>query len=166
VSRTVQSIGIAITVIYAAFVVWIYAAQPKSVAEIGTAAAVTANVYKVDEARFSEAMRNFKLGQFAIAADHFRGADPASQDPKTQFLIAYCHYALGAGTLADDDDQFKLALAAIDRCLELAPNRAFTIDQPDLRLDYRTADQLRQRIKQGLEITPDDFNPLGIGGGR
>lgn len=160
-TRTIQSIGIVVTSLYAAFVVWIYATQPRSVAELATAAAVQANVYEIDRARFEEGMRNFKLGQFAVAADHFRGADPASRDPKTQFLIAYSHYAIGKGRVADDDDQFKLALAAVDRCLAVAPNHAYTIDEPDLKLDYRSADLLRQRIKDGLEVTAGDFNPFG-----
>jgi tetratricopeptide (TPR) repeat protein len=159
-TRIVQSIGIAATLLYGAFVVWLYATQPKSIAELQTAAAVQANVYQVDPARFDEAMRAFRAGQYRIAVEHFERADPARRDPKTQFLIAYSHYALGRGQVYDDDEQFRAALEAVDRCLAAAPNNVYTIDEPGLTLDYTSADRLRQRLREGLEITPGDLNPF------
>jgi tetratricopeptide (TPR) repeat protein len=148
------------TILYGAFIVWIYVAQPRSIEELKTAAAVQADVYQVDRVRFDEAVRAFREGQYQIAIDHFLRADPATRDPKTQFLIAYSHYALGRGRLYDDDEQFKAALAAVDRCLEIAPNNTYTIDDPTLTLDYTSADRLRQRIREGLEVTPGDINPF------
>lgn len=159
-TRTVQSVGISVTLLYAAFVVWVYVTQPKSIEEMKNAAAVQANVYTVDAARFDLGMKAFREKQYRIAIDHFAAADPAARDPKTQFLIAYAHYALGRGTIYDDDTEFKAALTAVDRCLEVAENNSYTIDDPSLGLDYRSAEQLRQRIRDGLEITPGDFNPF------
>jgi hypothetical protein len=158
--RLIQSVGITLTVLYGALVVWIYVTQPRSIEELKTAAAVQADVYQIDRARFDEGLRAFREGQYLIAADHFRGADPAARDPKTQFLIAYSHYAAGRGRLYDDDEQFKAALAAVDRCLEVASNHAYTFDDPTLNLDYTSADRLRQRIREGLEVTPGDLNPF------
>jgi hypothetical protein len=164
--RIVQAVGIAVTLLYGAFVVWIYVTQPRSIAELQTAAAVQANVYTVDQPQFDEAVRAFRAGQYQIAIDHFERADTAHRDPKTQFLIAYAHYAVGHGTLYDDDARFKLGLEAIDRCLAVAPNNTFTIDEPGLSLEFTSADRLRQRLRAGLEVTPGDFNPFGKGGAQ
>jgi tetratricopeptide (TPR) repeat protein len=157
-TRAIQLGGIIATVLYAVFVVWLYVAQPRSIEELKTAAAVQTNVYTVDAVQFDLAMKAFREKQYRIAADHFTRADPAAQDPKTQFLVAYSHYALGRGRLYDDDAEFKVALAAVDRCLEVAPNHAYTIDEAGL--DYTSADRLRERIRDGLEVTPGDFNPF------
>jgi tetratricopeptide (TPR) repeat protein len=162
----VQFLGIAATLLYGTFVAWLYATQPRSIAELQTAAAVQANVYTIDQAQFDEAMRAFRQGQFQIAVDHFARADPARRDPKTQFLIAYAHYAVGRGTLYDDDKEFQAALEAVDRCLAVAPNNTYTIDEPGLTLDYTSADRLRQRLREGLEVTPGDLNPFKKGDAR
>jgi tetratricopeptide (TPR) repeat protein len=157
-TRTVQSVGIAATVAYAAFVVWLYVTQPRSIEELKNAAAVQTNVYTVDAVQFDLAMKAFRAGQYRIAVDHFLRADPASADPKTQFLVAYSHYALGRGRVYDDDGEFKAALAAVDRCLEVAPNHTYTSDEPGL--DFASAERLRERLRDGLEVTPGDFNPF------
>jgi hypothetical protein len=159
-TKTIQSVGVAATVAYAAFVVWLYVAQPRTIDELKTAAAVQANVYQVDPAQFDLAMRSFRDGQYRIAVDRFGRADPAARDPKTQFLVAYAHYALGRGRIYDDDDEFKAALVAVDRCIEVAPDHAYAIDEPGLALDYVSADRLRERVRKGLEVTPGDFNPF------
>jgi tetratricopeptide (TPR) repeat protein len=159
-NHLVQTIGIAATVAYAAFVLWLYVTQPRTIEELKTAAAVQTNVYEVDAARFDLGMRAFRRQQYRIAIDHFTRADAAARDPKTLFLIASSHYALGRGRLYDDDTEFQAALASVDRCLEVAPNNSSTIDAPDLALDYRSAERLRERLRQGLEVTPGDLNPF------
>jgi tetratricopeptide (TPR) repeat protein len=159
-ARVVQAIGIVATSVYAAFVVWLYVAQPRTIDELKTAAAVQANVYTVDAARFDLGMLAFREGRYRIASDHFTAADPAARDPKTQFLIAHAHYLLGRGRLYDDDAEFQAALAAVDRCLAAAPNNSYTIDEPGLALEFRSAERLRERLREGLEVTPGDFNPL------
>ena len=162
-TRTIQTAGIALTLAYGAFVVWVYATQPRTIAELKNAAAVQANVYEVDRARFDLATRSFRQGQYRIAIDHFAAADPAARDPKTQFLVAYSHYALGKGRVYDDDKEFREALASVDRCLEVAPNNTSPLDDPSLGLDFTSAERLRQRVRDGLEVTPGDFNPFGSG---
>lgn len=160
-TRFVQALGIALTLGYGALVLWLYATQPRSIEDIKTAAAVQANVYAIDQAHYDQGVRAFKEKQFRIAADHFAAADPASRDPKCQFLVAHSHYSQGAGAVYDDDKEFVLSLAAVDRCLEVAPNNTYTIDEPTLALDYTSAERLRQRVRDGLEVTPGDFNPFG-----
>lgn len=162
-TRTIQSVGIAATAVYAIFVVWLYVAQPRTIAELQTAAAVQVNVYQVDPIQFDLAMQAFRDKQHAIAVDRFRRADPAARDAKTQFLIATSHYEMGKGTLYDDDEQFRAALAAVDRALEVAPNNTFTLDDPSLQLDFTSAERLRERLRDGLEVTPGDFNPFSGG---
>jgi tetratricopeptide (TPR) repeat protein len=157
-TRVVQSVGIAATVAYAAFVVWLYVTQPRSIEELKNAAAVQTNVYAVDAAQFDLGLKAFREKQYRIAVDRFRRADPAAADPRTQFLIAYSHYALGRGTVYDDDGEFKEALAAVDRALEVAPNHTYTSDEPGL--DFSSAERLRERLRAGLEVTPGDFNPF------
>src|SRR3954467_15487584 len=125
-TRAVQTVGIALTLAYGAFIVWVYTTQPRTIAELKNAAAVQANVYEVDRVQFDLAMRSFRQGQYKIAIDHFVVADPAARDPKTQFLVAYSHYALGKGRIYDDDKEFNQALASVDRCLEIAPNNTYT----------------------------------------
>ena len=160
-ARVVQAAGIVVTSAYAVFVVWLYVAQPRTIDELKTAAAVQANVYTVDAVRFDLGMRAFREGEYRIATDHLAAADPASRDPKTQFLIAYSHYALGHGRLYDDDKEFEAGLAAVERCLAAAPNNSYTMaDEPGLALDYRSAERLRERLREGLEVTPGDMNPL------
>ena len=159
--RTVQGVGIVVTVAYAIAIVWLYATQPRSLAEAATAAAVQTNVYEVDRAQFELAMQAFREKQYRIAIDRFRRADPALRDAKSQFLIAYSHYSIGKGTFADDDAEFSAALAAVERSLEVAPNNTFTLDEPGLALDFISAERLRERLRDGLEITPGDFNPFG-----
>lgn len=159
-ARIVQSIGIAATLVYGTAIVWLYVAQPRTIAEMKTAAAVQANVYEVDPAQFALAMEAFRDKQYRIAVDRFRRADPAARDAKTQFLIAYSHYALGKGTFYDDDKEFGAGLAAVDRAIEVAPGNAFTLDEPGLGLDFVSADRLRERLREGLEVTPGDLNPL------
>lgn len=159
-TKVVQSVGITLTIAYAVFVVWLYVAQPRSIDELKTAASVQTNTYTVDAVQFDLAMQAFRTGQYRIALDRFVRADPATQDPKTQFLVAYSHYALGRGRLYDDDAEFKAALVAVDRCLEIAPNHTYTISEPGLALDFTSAERLRERIRDGLEITPGDLNPF------
>ena len=156
--RTVQSIGIALTIAYATLIVWIYVTQPRSIDELANAAAVQANVYHVDPVQYDLALTAFRSGQYRIAIDRFRRADPAAADPATQFLIASAHYALGKGRLYDDDTEFAAALTAVDRCLEIAPNHTYTSDEPGL--EFVSADRLRERLKAGLEVTPSDLNPF------
>lgn len=158
VKRTVQITGIIVTLLYGIGILWLYVRQPRTFEEIKTQAAVEANVYSVKKENFDEALKQFNAGQYAVAIAQFQLADTAERDPATQFYIAYSYYLLGRGRFNDDDEMFKKGLAAVELCLANAPNHIYETERTDLEI--KSAATLRQRFKEGLEITPDDFNPL------
>ena len=158
VKRTVQISGLAIALLYGASITWLYVRQPRSLEELKTQIAVEANAYHINQANFDEAMKHFNAGQYQVAIDQFELADPAHTDATTQFFIAYCYYRLGRGHIYDDDEMFKKGLAAVEQCLAVAPNNIFETDRADLEI--KSASALRQRFKDGLGVTPSDFNPL------
>ena len=156
--RTVQITGLVIALLYGLSVIWLYVRQPRSFQELKTQVAVEANVYRIKQENFDEGVKQFNNGQYKIAIEQFEIADSAQGDPATQFYIAYSYYLLGRGKLYDDDEMFRKGLAAVDNCLRIAPNNIFEIDRADL--DIRNAAALRQRLKDGLEVSSSDFNPL------
>jgi tetratricopeptide (TPR) repeat protein len=156
--RTLQISGLLLTLLYGAVIVWLYVRQPRSLQELKTQASVEVNAYRVNQENFDEAIRQFNAGRYEVAVEQFRTADPAATDPRTQFFIAYSFYMLGRGRIYDDDEKFKEGLAAVERCIEHAPNHIYEIDRTDLEI--RNAGQLRQRLREGLEVTPSDFNPI------
>jgi hypothetical protein len=158
VKRTLQITGIVLTILYAAGIIWLYVRQPRTLEEIKTQAAVEANIYSVKKENFDEAIKQFNSGQYAVAIDQFKLADTAERDPATQFYIAYSYYLLGRGRFNDDDEMFKKGIAAVDRCLANAPNHIYETERGDLEI--RSAAALRERFKEGLEVTPADFNPF------
>ncbi|HST20956.1 MAG TPA: hypothetical protein VLR90_07560 [Blastocatellia bacterium] len=158
VKRTVQISGLAIALLYGASIIWLYVRQPRSLEELKTQIAVEANAYHINQANFDEAMKHFNAGRNQVAIDQFELADPARLDPTTQFFIAYGYYRLGRGKVYDDDEMFKKGLAAVEQCLAVAPNNIFETDRADLEI--KSASALRQRFKDGLGVTPLDFNPL------
>jgi tetratricopeptide (TPR) repeat protein len=154
----VQISGLAIALLYGASIAWLYVRQPRTLEELKTRIAVEANAYHINQANFDEAMKHFNAGQYQVAIDQFELADAAHGDPATQFFIAYCYYRLGRGHIYDDDEMFKKGLAAVERCLAVAPNNIFEVDRADLEI--KSASALRQRLKDGMGVTPSDFNPL------
>jgi len=156
--RTVQVTGLLIALLYGLSIIWLYVRQPRSFQELKTQAAVEANVYRIKQENFDEGLKQFNNGQYKIAIEQFELADSAASDPPTQFYIAYSYYLLGRGNLYDDDEMFRKGLAAVDNCIRSAPNNIFEIDRADF--DVRSAAALRQRLKDGLEVSPSDFNPL------
>jgi tetratricopeptide (TPR) repeat protein len=156
--RTVQITGLVIALIYGLSIIWLYVRQPRSFQELKTQVAVETNVYRIKRENFDEALKQFNAGQYKVAIEQWKVADPAQSDPATQYYIAYSYYLLGRGKLYDDDEMFRKGLAAIERCLGSAPNNIFEIDRADLEI--RNAAALRQRLKDGLEVSPSDFNPL------
>jgi tetratricopeptide (TPR) repeat protein len=154
----VQIAGLALALLYGACITWLYVRQPRSLEELRTQVAVEANVYRINQANFDEAMKHFDAGRYQVAIEQFELADPAHSDPATQFFIAYCYYQLGRGSIYDDDEMFSKGLAAVDQCLAVADNNIFETDHAGL--DIKSASALRQRFKDGLAVTPSDFNPL------
>ena len=158
--KLIQSVGIVWTILYAAFVVWLYATEPRTVREVATGASVAAGTYEVDRARFEAAREMFRREQYAAARDEWTRADPARRDARTQFYIAYAFYRQGWGRLYNDDALFRQGLEAVNLAISLAPEGALVVDDAELQL--HSAAELKAELEQGLENTLSDANPLKV----
>ncbi len=158
--RLIQSAGVAWTILFAAFVLWLYATEPRSVGEVATRASVAAGTYEVDAGRFGAAREMFAREQYAAARDEWGRADPARRDARTQFYIAYAFYREGWGRLTSDDALFRQGLDAVNHAISLAPGGALTVEDPELKM--HTAAELKAELEGGLARTLEDFNPLKV----
>ena len=159
--RLIQSVGIAWTILYAAFIIWLYATEPRTVREAATGASVVAGTYEVDRARFESAREMFRREQYAASRDEWARADPARRDARTQFYIAYAFYRQGWGRLYNDDALFRQGLEAVNLAISLAPEGTLAVaDDSDLQL--RSAAELKAELEQGLANTWGDANPLKV----
>ena len=158
--RLIQSVGIAWTILYSVFIIWIYATEPRSLKEVGTSAQVAAGTYEIDQGKFDNALMMFRREQYRAARDEWGRADPAQRDARTQFYIAYAFYREGWGRLFIDDALFKQGLQAVNRAIALAPEGTLMVDDSDLRM--HTAAELKAELEQGTERTLGDLNPLKV----
>lgn len=167
--KYIQMLGIAVTIVYGLFIVFLYAAEPRFLAEVpgrarstienaATTGQVIIGTYKVDQAKFDEGLRAFRQDNFVLARDLFQRADPERRDARTQFYIAYSFYRQGWGRVSNDDALFKQGLEALDRVQML--DRDFLSDDANLQL--KTPAELRAEVEEGLKVTADDFNPLKV----
>ena len=156
--RLIQTAGLLLTVLYGAFIVWLYATEPRTVAEVRQNTSVTAGTYQVDKEKFERALGFFRQEQFRAARDEWQRADPAQQDALTQFYIAYAFYREGWGRVYHDDALYKQGMEAVQRVLSL--NDKLTVD--DSNLQMHTPAELKAELAAGTERTADDFNPLKV----
>ena len=155
-----RTLGLVLAGAYALFIVWLYVQQPQTVAEMTGALASTVGAYRIDDRAFADGVRFFRGDQFDAARLAFDRADPAHQDSRTQFYIAYSYYRQGWGRLYNDDALFTQGLEAVDRAVAVAPQGRIEVDDPDLRL--RTADELKAELQAGLRRDASDLNPLKV----
>ena len=158
--RLIQSCGIAWTLLYAAFVVWLYATAPRTLAEMRTEASASVGTYAVDEARFRSARELFRREQYRAARDEWLRADPARRDARTQFYTAYAFYREGWGRVYNDDALFRQGVEAADLAIKLSPGGALTVDDPELRI--HSAAELKAELEQGAETSWGDLNPAKV----
>ena len=85
---------------------------------------------------------------------------PGDRDARTQFYLAYAFYREGWGRIYNDDALFKQGIEAADRALALSPERALTIDDPELQI--HSAAELKAELQQGTERSLRDLNPLKV----
>ena len=159
-SRIIQVGGLAFSIAYAAFVVWIYATEPRTFKEVTTSAEVAAGTYQINQQNFNSALDLFRREQFRAARDEWQRADTAQRDARTQFYIAYSFYREGWGRLYFDQELFKQGLEAVNRAIALQSASTLTVDDPDLRM--HTAAELKAELEQGMERNWSDVNPLKV----
>ena len=158
--KLIQWVGVAWTLLYAALVVWLYAAAPQSVADVATQASVAAGTYEVDRARFDAGRDLFLREQYAAARGEWERADPARRDARTQFYVAYSFYREGWGRVYNDDALFRQGLEAANLANSLSGGAPLSVEDPELKI--KTAAELKAELESGLERTSDDFNPLKV----
>jgi hypothetical protein len=158
--KFIQIAGIIWTLVYASFIVWIYATEPRSFKEVATNTQVAAGIYEVNQEKFTNGLALFRREQFRAARDEWAGADPAQKDPRTQFYIAYAFYREGWGRVYDDDALFKQGLEAVNRAINLAPNGTLIVDDPNLQMN--TGVELKSELEQGTETSWKDLNPVRL----
>jgi hypothetical protein len=158
--KIIQITGLVWTLIYASFIVWIYATEPRSFKEVATNSQVAAGTYEINQERFNNGLALFRRDQFRAARDEWAAADPAQKDPRTQFYIAYACYREGWGRVYYDNALFKQGLEAVKRAISLSPNGIFTVD--DHNLQMHSAAELKVELEQGTETGWKDLNPLKL----
>ena len=156
----VRSMGLAASICYAALIVWVYAHQPQSLAEVSGGLTASIGAYQIDQPAFDEGLRLFRADQFEAARAAFERADPAHKDARTQFYTAYSFYREGWGRFYDDDRLFARGAEAADRAIALAPHGNLREDDPGLML--HTADELRAELQAGIRSDAADLNPLTV----
>jgi len=156
----VRSIGLTASLAYGALVVWLYATQPQSMAQVSGGLTSIIGAYTIDQQAFEDGLRFFRADKFPEARAAFSRADAAQRDARTEFYIAYTYYREGFGRLYNDDALFKQGMTAVDLAIALAPNGRLVVDDPDLQL--RSADELRAELQRGLQVDASDFNPLRV----
>ncbi|CAN5491020.1 MAG: hypothetical protein H0T77_12360 [Pyrinomonadaceae bacterium] len=159
-SKIIQLVGLAFTILYAVFIVWIYATEPRTFREAANSAQVAAGSYQIDQEKFNSALDLFRREQFRAARDEWQRADPAQGDARTQFYIAYSFYREGWGRVYFDQELFKQGLEAVDRAIALASVSSLTVDDPNLRI--HTAAELKAELEQGTERSWSDVSPLKV----
>jgi tetratricopeptide (TPR) repeat protein len=158
--RLIRAGGLALMCGYAALIVWLYQAQPQTVAEVTGGLAAGIGAYHVNQQAFDDGLAFFRRDQFDEARAAFGRADPASRDARTQFYIAYSYYRQGWGRVYNDDALFAKGLEAVDRAIALAPDHRLVVDDPNLGM--RSADELRAELQRGLTRDVSDLNPMRL----
>lgn len=160
--KLIKSAGLAWTLLYAAFIIWIYATEPRSFTEVTTQASVAAGTYAIDGARFDAARELFRREQYAAARDEWMRADPAMRDARTQFYIAYAFYREGWGRVYNDDALYRQGLEAVARAINLSPAGGGALNVEDAELKIHSPAELKVELQQGTERSWGDLNPLKI----
>jgi hypothetical protein len=158
--RPTRIAGLVLSIAYAAFIGWLAAQQPQTLAEVTGGLTAAVGAYRVDPVAFEDGLRFFRQDQFVEARAAFARADPAARDARTQFYMAYSYYRQGWGRVAHDDTLFAQGLAAIDRAIAVAPDGRIVVDDPGLAM--RTADEVRAELVAGMAIDLADFNPMRV----
>ena len=156
----VRAIGLVASASYAAVLGWLFMTQPQTLTEAVGGLTASVGAYRIDEQAFADGLRFFRADQFVEARAAFARADPAQQDARTQFYVAYSYYRQGWGRTHSDDTLFSAGLTAVNRAIAVAPDGRLVVD--DATLIMRTADELKAELEAGLRTDAADFNPLRV----
>jgi len=156
----VRGLGLAASLAYGAAIVWLYANQPQTVAQVTGGFASMVGAYTIDRQAYEDGLRFFHHDQFDEARAAFARADNAERDPATQFYIAYSYYREGWGRFYDDRALFAKGLAAVDKAIAVAPGGRILVDDPGLQM--HSADELRAELQRGMATGVSNFNPLRV----
>ncbi len=156
--KYIHILSIALVIAGSAFITFLYWAEPKTLAEVSTKSSVVMGTYGVNKAEFDSGVASFRQDKFPDARAAFERADPEKRDAATQFYVAYSYYRQGWGRVSNDDDLFKLGLAAVERLIVVNPG----FRTNDETLLIKTPAELKNEFEEGLKITPDDFNPMKL----
>src|SRR6266545_7241822 len=159
-SRFIQVTGLALTITYGAFIIWIYATEPRSFKEVANSAKVAAGTYQINQEKFDSGHSLFLREQFRAARDEWQRADPAQRDARTQFYVAYAFYREGWGRVYKDDALYRLGLDAVNRAIALSPSAPVVV--PDPTLQMHTAAELKAELEKGSQRRWGDLNPLKL----
>ena len=129
----IRAVGLVVTVVYAAAIVWAYTSQPQSGAEAIGGLAFTVGAYRIDEQAFQDGIGLFRQDKFAESRAAFDRADPAKRDARTQFYVAYSFYREGWRRFYSDDALFKQGLETVNRAIDLAPDHRLVVDDAGAR---------------------------------
>jgi hypothetical protein len=152
--------GLATAGVYAAFIVWVYAAQPRTLQEVRGGVAASIGAYRIDAAAFDDGLRFFRADRFAESRRAFERADPAQRDARTQYYIAYAFLREGWGRVYADDALYRQAQVALQRALAASGEGVVRVDDPDLGL--KTSDEMAETLARGLRRDAADLNPLSM----
>jgi len=158
--QAIRSAGLVIALVYASAIVWTYVRQPQTVAQVTGGLAASVGAYRIDPVAFEDGLAFFRKDQFAEARSAWMRADPAEQDARTQFYIAYSFYRQGWGRVYSDDPLFTQGLERVEKAIALAPAGRLVVDDGNLQM--RSADELRAELQAGLRRDASDFNPLRV----
>ena len=158
--RSVRLIGLALAMFYASFIVWLYVRQPQTLAEVTGGLTATVGAYRINQQAFDDGLALFRRDEFEAARAAFNRADPAGQDARAQFYIAYSYYRSGWGLLYQDNAHFSKGLEHVDKAIALAPGGRLVVDDPELYI--HSADELRAELAAGLRVEASDFNPMRV----
>lgn len=152
--------GLMLALCYATFIVWLYVRQPQTLAEVTGGLTATVGAYRIDQQAFDDGLGLFRREQHEAARAAFERADPAGQDARAQFYIAYSYYRSGWGRVYQDNELFKKGLVHADKAIALAPGGRLVVEDPDIHI--HNADELRVELAQGLRVEASDFNPMRV----
>ena len=156
----VRSAGLALAILYASAIVWTYARQPRTMAQMTGGLAAGVGAYRIDDRAFADGLAFFRKDQFVEARAAFMRADSAERDARTQFYIAYSYYRQGWGRVYSDDTLFAEGLKHVDAAIALAPSGRLLVEDAELQMHH--ADELRAELQAGLRRDASDFNPLRV----